>query len=252
MLRRGLGVLFLLAAGTALGGARPPRDDGPHFEHREFSRGGVRYPYAVWLPGGYRQEHRWPAILFLHGSGESGTDGKKPTLVGLGPALTAHPEAWPFVVVFPQKPRDDEEWWEEEAAVFETIQRARREFDFDSERMALVGMSQGGHGVWMMGARYPHRWACLVPVAAYGRVRTVVKRVVRAPVWAFHGMKDDLVNPKDTQDIVAAIRAERQRPDLTDVDARMTLYPEANHNSWDSAFGDPKLAEWILDKMRAR
>lgn len=251
MVRRGLGFLLLLVAGTSLGAARP-RDAGPHFEYREFQQGGIRHHYAVWLPRGYREERRWPAVVFLHGAGESGTDGRKPTLAGLGPALAAHPEDWPFVVVFPQKPREDEEWWEEEAAVLETIQRARREFDFDSERMALCGMSQGGHGVWMLGARYPNRWACLVPIAGYGRVRSVAKRVARIPVWAFHGLKDDQVNPKDAQDIVEAIRAEHERLDLGDVDARLTLYREANHNSWDPAFAEPKLPDWIRRQIERK
>jgi predicted peptidase len=251
-MRRGLGAYLLLFAGAALGAAPAARDAAAHFEFREFTRGGVHYHYAVWLPADYREKHGWPAMLSLHGSGESGLDGRKPTLVGLGRALTAHPEAWPFVVVFPQKPREDEEWWEEEAAVFETIQRARREFDFDSERMALCGMSQGGHGVWMLGARYPNRWACLVPIAGYGRVRTVAKRVARLPVWAFHGLRDDLVNPEDTRQIVEAIRAERERLDLGSVETRVTLYPEANHNSWDSAFAEPTLPAWILQRIQSR
>ncbi len=44
-----------------------------------------------------------PVILFLHGSGERGTDGIRQTQVGIGPALAkvGHPSA---VVVYPQIP----------------------------------------------------------------------------------------------------------------------------------------------------
>jgi predicted peptidase len=206
--------------------------------------------YAVWLPAGYATTRSWPAVVCLHGSGECGTDGLAPTRVGLGPALVAHPERWPCVVLFPQKPRDDVEWEERESEdlLLAIVDRFLHEFPVDRHRVALVGMSQGGHGVWMIGARYPERWTCLVPVCAYGRARTVARRVSRLPVWAFHGLEDDLVNPEDTRAIVTAIRKTRADAGLDTAAVRMTLLPDANHNAWDPAFADPELPVWILSQ----
>lgn len=51
-----------------------------------------------------------PAILFLHGYGESGTDYRKQLTVGLPPRAKAHPEQWPFVLIAPQKPVFNSEW----------------------------------------------------------------------------------------------------------------------------------------------
>src|SRR5262249_57153738 len=124
-----------------------------------------------------------------------GNDGKAPTQVGLGRALEAHPDAWPFVVIFPQKPGDQEEWWEEEPFALDVTHRAAHDFNFDAHKLALVGMSQGGYGAWMLGARYPISWNCLVAISSYGRARTIAPRVARLPGWAFHGAKDDVVNP---------------------------------------------------------
>jgi predicted peptidase len=167
---------------------------------------------------------------------ESGNDGKAPTKVGLGQALTAHPEAWPFVVIFPQKPRDEEEWWEEEPLTLDVVRRAKHDFHFDARKLALVGVSQGGYGAWMLGARYPTRWACLVPVSSYGRPRSIAARVARLPVWAFHGATDDVVDPEESKKIVEAIRAEHKRLDL-EVDARYTVYPTAGHDAANIAWG---------------
>jgi len=118
-----------------------------------------------------------------------------------------------------------------------------------SRRVALTGISQGGHGVWVFGARSPERWSCLAPVCGYGRWRTVARRVAGLPVWAFHGLRDDLVDPEDTRQIVGAIQAERARrgrvPDGPE-GARMTLYAEANHNSWDPAYAEPDLPGWLI------
>ena len=129
--------------------------------------------YAVWLPPGYDRSRAWPCIVFLNGSGECGTDGLKQTWQGLGPALLAHPERWPFVAVLPQKPGADEEWEEREDLVFAALKVVQKSCNIDPERIALAGISQGGHGTWMIGARHPGVWSCLAPVCGYGRARTV-------------------------------------------------------------------------------
>jgi hypothetical protein len=59
------------------------------------------------------------------------------------------------------------------------------------------------------------------------------------------------VLPGETRGIVEAIRAERTRLGLDPESARMTLYPEANHNSWDPAYGEPALPGWLLAQRRA-
>lgn len=206
--------------------------------------------YAVWLPPGFESRSEWPAIVFLHGSGECGTDATSPTRVGIGPALQAHPERWPFVVVFPQKPSPDEEWEERESLVLAILERARRQFRVDPRRTSLVGISQGGHGTWVIGARRPDLWASLVPVCGYGNSRRIATRVARVPLWAFHGLRDGTVNPADTRAIVAGVRDARSRLGIAPEGARLTLYPQADHNSWDSAFAEPELPRWILRQSK--
>src|SRR5262249_1620393 len=147
------------------------------------------------------------------------------------------------------KPRDQEEWWEEEPLTLDVVHRAAHEFHFDARKLALVGVSQGGYGAWMLGARYPTMWSCLVPISSYGRPRTIAGRVAGLPVWAFHGAHDDVVNPDESQKIVEAIRAEHKRLDL-EIEARYTVIASAGHDAWDQAFADPQLPRWILTQSR--
>jgi predicted peptidase len=246
-----LAAAALLVALAASPLPRAAAEDG-RVVPRTLTIAGQAHRYAVWLPPGHDSRRAAPAIVFLHGAGESGGDGERPLRVGLGPALAARPERWPFVVVFPQKPRADEEWEEHEAMVLAIIERVQREFRLDPDRIALVGISQGGHGVWRIGARQAGRWSCLVPVCGYGRARTTASRVARMPVWAFHGLRDDVVDPRDTRAIVDALKAERTRQGLDPEGARLTLYPDANHNSWDAAFAEPELPAFLLAARRAR
>jgi predicted peptidase len=216
------------------------------FEYREVKVGGATRRFAAWLPPGFDPKGtRWPAIMFLHGSGESGTDGERPTRIGLGPALQAHPERWPFVVLFAQKPTADEEWWEHEALVFAILDDASKHLRVDPKRVALAGMSQGGHGAWMIGARHPDRWRCLVPVCGYGRAQTVATRLRRMPIWCFQGMQDDVVPPHETQEIVRWLREFEQHEGIDSTLLRASFLPDANHNAWDPAFATEELPGWI-------
>jgi len=243
-----LGVLLAMARpGTA--GAIP---DSGRFVFRSVRVKHAAHRYAVWLPPGHPGAARWPAILFLHGSGECGDDGEKPTRVGIGPALQAHPERWPFVVVFPQKPTEDEEWEEREDVVFAVLQDAVRHDRVDAARVALVGLSQGGHGAWFIGARHPERWRCLVPICGYGRARNIQRRAVTLPVWAFHGLRDDLVDPNDTRKIVAGLREQRSERGLDPGAVHLTLFPDADHDSWDPAFAHDSLVVWLREQLAAR
>jgi L-rhamnose isomerase len=65
-------------------------------------------------------------------------------------------------------------------------------------------------------------------------------------------MRDDLVFPHDTEEIVARIREERAKLGLDTTAVRVTLFPDANHDAWDPAFGDLELPDWILSQAPTR
>ncbi len=221
------------------------------FVTRTLSVHGRTLRSTVWEPPGYARDRRWPCLVFLHGSGESGSDPASPLRIGLGPQLVAHPERWPCLVVFPQKPSDAEEWEEREDVVLAALADVRRHWNVDPERIALTGLSQGGHGAWYLAARHPEIWSAVAPVAAYGRPRTIASRIAGIPVWAFHGLRDDQVLPVETERVVAELRRQRSQSGGGDtVETRMTLYPNANHDSWDSAYADPELPQWLVTRHR--
>ena len=58
--------------------------------------------YALFVPRDYKGGKPHPLILFLHGAGETGTDGEKQAKVGLGPAVRKRAKSFPFFAVFPQ------------------------------------------------------------------------------------------------------------------------------------------------------
>ncbi|MEI8258033.1 MAG: phospholipase, partial [Deltaproteobacteria bacterium] len=65
------------------------------FITRSTGEGSSRRSFAVYVPRCYGGRPV-PAILFLHGRGECGADGFSQLGVGLGPAIIAEPDRWPF------------------------------------------------------------------------------------------------------------------------------------------------------------
>jgi predicted peptidase len=224
--------------------------------------GGAKLPYLVYVPRDYNAARRWPLVLFLHGQGESGTDGWRQLLQGLPPALFAAPERWPAVVLLPQKPDPEREWESYEKALLALVDRARRTYAIDPERVILTGLSQGGHGGWVLGARHPALWVAVGPVCGYvaarrrdaaGRIPAdafggtpaeLAKPLASTPVWAFHGAIDDVVPVAETETMIAALRAAGGTP-------RVTIVPEVGHGVWSRAYEDPEFAAWLFAQRRS-
>src|SRR5262245_54194182 len=91
---------WLLAGAVWLAGCSRSSSD---FQVRVFKApDGTQFNYSLFVPHNYRLDSPAPAFMFLHGSAQAGTDGVKPTEVGIGPAVRARAADFPFFVIFPQ------------------------------------------------------------------------------------------------------------------------------------------------------
>lgn len=210
---------------------------------RELTIDGVARRYAIYVPRDYAPKTPMPAIVFLNGSGECGTDGAKHAVVGLGSAAMLQIDKWPFIIVFPQKPDQKSQWIDHDKLVLAALEATRREFAIDPARTYLTGLSQGGAGTWAIGAKHGALFAAIAPVCGYGDPAQLAAPLKDMPVWAFHGEKDDVVPPAQTRNIVAAIESAGGHP-------KATYFPDANHNSWDAAYRTQDLGAWLLSHRK--
>jgi predicted peptidase len=223
---------------------------------------GVPHRYQVYVPAEYTRARRWPVILFLHGSGERGTDGILQTSIGLGEGIRRHAERWPAIVVFPQAP--PEHRWHGRVAhlALATLDRTLREFSVDADRVYLVGLSAGGNGVWNLAYRTPERFAALVAVCGWvkptaerreailppdsGPPYPVIARRIRAlPAWLWHGGADSVVPVDESRRMAQALRT-------AGADVMYTELPGIGHDSWEQAFESAELPQWLLAHTRSR
>src|SRR5579885_1892672 len=72
------------------------------FLRRIYRDAAGEHKYTVFIPAAYRADQKWPVLLYLHGAGSRGTDGRLPLIGGIGPQVEARAQTLPLIVVFPQ------------------------------------------------------------------------------------------------------------------------------------------------------
>lgn len=199
----------------------------------------IKVGFLIHLPATYEkdEETAWPLVLFLHGSGESGRDLDQ--VAGTGLAQRAREVDLSFIVLAPQCPREDDWTYEgQRRRVMGLIDFVVARYRVDSRRIYLTGNSMGGYAVWSLAARYPDRFAAIIPIC--GSTGTGIAATIKhIPAWVFHGALDQAVSVNASRKIVAALRA-------CGAPVTYTEYTDGAHNVWDRAYREPELFEWML------
>ena len=206
------------------------------------------YAYQLFVPKdpAAAPGHTWPLLVFLHGAGERGTDIAKVTVHG-PPRIVASRPDFPFVVASPQCP--DHAFWDP-AQLDLFLDHLLATYPVDPSRVYLTGLSMGGNGSWAWATRSPHRFAAVAPICGWADpVRVWLasgprrEALSRLPIWAFHGAKDNVVPLEGSQAMVAAFERIGNKP-------RLTIDPEAGHDSWTAAYANTALYDWFLTQRR--
>jgi predicted peptidase len=215
----------------------PPGHHPQAFE-KEITRT-VSCRYLLFLPEDFgTTEKKWPLILFLHGVGQWGNDLEKVKELGL-PKIVENQKDFPFIVVSPQCPEN--EMWASDVLI-PLINEVANQNSVDMDRIYVTGLSMGGGGTWHLACEYPDRFAAIAPICGWGTLEKA-RNLKNVPVWAFHGAKDNVVPVKRSEDMVQAVKD-------CGGNARLTIYPEAGHDSWTETYNNEELYDWFLKHRR--
>ena len=196
--------------------------------------------FLIGLPKDYEKEttKRFPLIIFLHGSGERGSDIEIVKKHG-PPKLIAAGKDMPFIVVSPQCPSN--EGWSVDM-LNGMYKHITKKYRVDKERVYLTGLSMGGFGTWAWAIDSPGKFAAIAPICGGGDPKKV-EAIKGMPTWVFHGGKDNAVPIQRDQEMVDALKA-------LGSDVKFTIYPEAGHDSWTETYDNPELYTWFLKHTR--
>jgi predicted peptidase len=101
----------------------------------------------------------------------------------------------------------------------------------------------GAMGIFELLYRRPETFAAAIAICGAGDPKSVSNYAKNVDLWVFHGAKDDVVVPEYSKEMVEALKNEK-------ANVKFTLYPNANHNSWDSAFAEPELLTWLFSNSK--
>ncbi len=251
-----LAILALL--GSFASACRTPiADPGPgpgRYEyHVQDEQAGVQLPFVLVIPDGPTPDDGWPMLMFLHGSGERGTDVRQLEIHGPLKLLDAIPELRECVLVVPQCP--ERMWWESQwlLPLFDEIQNFAR---VDDARLYVTGLSMGGYATWGLLASAPDRIAAAVPICGGGEIGRLwperetgfrmedLLAARHVPIRAFHGEADDAIPMQESVLLVDALHAAGSS-------AQLTTYPGVGHDSWTRTYADPELYRWLFAQRRS-
>ncbi len=234
------------------------------FEKKVLINGADTLRYRILYPEGYREQKRYPMVVFLHGSGERGRDNEAQLLHGgdlfVKETIRKHFKA---IVIFPQCPPDSA--WSRfrrigisnerevlantsapvpQKLVKYLIDSLVKSGKADERRLYLGGLSLGGFGTYDMLIRYPGFFAAAFPICGITNIPAFLENAATTPLWIFHGGKDNVVKPDVDRELFKALLTRGIKT------VQYTEYPTMGHNSWDSAFIEPRLLPWLFSNKK--
>lgn len=186
------------------------------------------------------KKEKKPLIVFLHGSGEKGNDLEK--VKAHGPLKFLKTNKLDAYVLAPQCPEN--EYWDEEV-LYRLILKISKENNVDTNRIYLTGLSMGGWGAWNLAMAHPEMFAALIPIAGFvDRVPMIENcKIKDIPTRIFHGLLDDVVDVS-----YSTVIYKRLKPCSKDI--QLTIFDDANHDSWTRVYDNKEIYEWMLKQKK--
>lgn len=200
-------------------------------------RGDVKNAYNFWFytPEDVEEEdaHR-PLLVFLHGASLCGNNLDRVRKYGPIDALKRGRVIDCYVIV-PQNPGGS---WSPQK-VMTLIEWAEKNYNVDSDRIYVYGMSLGGYGTIDVCATYPDRIAAGMAMCGGATVKDL-SGLSKIPMWIIHGTADKAVPVAMSDKVVAEMKKTG--------DSRLiyTRLPGANHGAPARIFYMNQTYDWMF------
>lgn len=216
-------------------------------------------PYRILSPENTKAGDKYPLVVFLHGSGERGSDNEKQLAHGASTfSNPANADKYPSYVVFPQC--KERTWTEkfsaqsfmpgaptpqiskQEEAIISMINDLVEEYPIDKDRIYLVGISMGGIATYDLVCRYPDLFAAAVPIC--GAVNPErLNDAKNVSFMIFHGEEDDEIPSICGREAYKSLSAAGANVDYIE-------FAGMGHDCWSSAFNYPNLLPWLYSQSK--
>ncbi len=219
--------------------------------------------YRYLTPENQKSGKKYPLVIFLHGSGERGSDNEAQLFHGGQMFLNpVYREKYPAFVIFPQCPAHLSGAYKRDSLVslmpyqmpenpsiqpiMQTVMDLIDSFidnpAVDSRRIYIMGISMGGMATFDLVCRFPEKFAAAIPICGSVNPKrlTAAKKV---HFRIFHGDADKAVPTEGSREAYKALRAMGANVEYIE-------FAGCTHNSWNPAFNYPDFMEWLFSKKR--
>jgi predicted peptidase len=203
-------------------------------------KGKSSYNYWINLPADSILKSRPPVLIFLHGRSLSGTDLNKVKRYGVISEIEKGREI-PAIVIAPQV-KSGSAWSPDKLMTL--LKDVQSQYDTDTTRVYVCGMSMGGYGTLHFIGKYPDQLTAGVALCGGGKSSDACN-LSKVPLWIQHGTADKPVPVSESRKIVKAIKACDGGKNL--------IYKEiagASHGAMEREFRKNDMYDWLFSKLK--
>lgn len=186
-----------------------------------------------------KSKEKIPVLLFLHGKSLSGTDINRVKRYGVLRAIEKGRKI-NAIVIAPQLASGA--WNPDKVA--ELLNYVHQNYNTDTNRVYVCGMSLGSYGTLHFAGKYPEMVTAAVAICGGGNVKDGCN-LAKVPLWIQHGDKDFIVKMSESQKVYDAIKKCNPNADVT-----LTIIKGGNHAIVENLFHQDGMYDWMFKYMK--
>lgn len=164
-------------------------------------KGKVDNGYNFWLYRPADTTTAKPVVIFLHGSSLCGNDLNSVRKYGTIDAIEKGRKIDAYVIA-PQNPGGG--GWKPDK-INRVLDWVTANNNVDTTRIYVLGMSLGGYGTINFATTYPDKVAAAMALCG-GGTKSDYTPLTKVPLWIIHGTADNIVNVKESDRVVDAMK----------------------------------------------
>lgn len=202
-------------------------------------KGKTTYQFWINLPSDSILNSKPPILIFLHGKSLSGTDINRVKKYGVIHEIEKG-RSIPAIVIAPQVVSGS---WDPDK-ILEVLNYVQSNYNTDSSRIYVCGMSLGGYGTMHFAGKYPNIITAGVALCGGGNPKDACN-LASIPFWIQHGTADKAVPISESRSMVAAIKKCSGNNQLV-----YTEVKGADHGALERVFRSDALYDWLFEKVK--
>ena len=212
-----------------------------------FVSGDTVLPFRLAVPEAADEKSEYPLIVFLHGSGERGSDNQQQVMTSLLEGVENN--GTQCFILMPQLHKDGN-WTDDniDAALTDLIDNyIIMDYPIDTARIYVTGDSRGGAGTFDQVLRHPGKYAAAMPICGYhdtfGDASPSYAAFAEIPMWLGHNLYDPVVPSENSRGVYEAVTA------MGGEKIKYTEYKRLAHNAWDEFYSDSEVWTWLFEQQ---